>query len=900
MGIFNLDKMFQPSSVAVVGASDQPGRIGTAIMENLIQGGFSGKIYPVNPKYCGIMGFKVLPNVANIDMPVDLAVIAVPINQVPSIIEQCAAIMVKTIIVISAGGKETGEVGNVVEKKILESAALGGIRILGPNCLGLMVPHFKLNASFAAGMPQRGNLAFVSQSGAVCTAILDRSFKEGIGFSHFVSIGSMADIDFGDLIDYLGRQPMVKSILLYIEHLTNIRKFMSAARAISRVKPIFVLKAGASKAGACAAASHTGSLAGEDGIYDAAFRRAGVIRVHSIEELFDCAELMAKYSRPFGARMAVVTNGGGPGVMAVDAIVEYDMELAHLSGPTLDEINDFLPPYWSKGNPIDILGDASVERYRRVIEILLCEKNIHGLMVILAPQALTQPLEVAQSLIELIKGCSLPVFAVWMGGRDVETAIQALNDAGIATYATPERAVNAFSYMVQHTRNLETLKEIPPRTEQRLETNKKEVQRIVASHDLSTGGFLLESKAREILQAYSIPLNEFVHAKSADEAVLAAQQMGMPVVLKILSPDISHKTEAKGVYLNLRSKEEVYQAFVAIMSSAQLYNPKARLEGVSVQPCIENPDYELLLGVKRDATFGPVVLFGMGGIFTEVLHDRAIGLPPLNLQLVRRLIKETKVSTLLQGFRNIEPVDMDALQRMVLSLSQLAVDVPEIAELDINPVVVKKGKILALDVRIRLQSSPQPAPLHLVISPYPAHYESYIESKSGLEVFIRPIRPEDTEAFITLFKTLSPTSVYFRFFSYINHLTPEMLVILTQVDYDRHMALVAMDTSCRPERMLGVARVIADPEITNAEFSVVVGDPWQGQGIGAQLLLRLIDVAIKQGVERMWGTVLKENYQMLNLGRRLGFELKHNSDEGTYDLTIDLKQLAQQTHFTVA
>ncbi|MEE4243096.1 MAG: bifunctional acetate--CoA ligase family protein/GNAT family N-acetyltransferase [Desulfopila sp.] len=893
MGMYNLDKMFQPSSVAVIGASDTPGRIGTALMNNLIKGGFTGKLYPVNPAYEEIMGLKAVQSIASIEEHVDLAVIAVPIVQVPSIITQCGTKGVNSVIVISAGGKESGENGAAIEKEIFAAAAIAGIRVLGPNCLGLMAPHCNLNASFAADMPQRGDLAFVSQSGAICTAILDRSFKEGIGFSYFVSIGSMGDVDFGDLIDYLGRQPTVKSILLYIEHLTNVRKFMSAARAISRVKPVFVLKAGASNAGARAAASHTGSLAGEDDIYDAAFKRAGVIRVHTIAELFDCAELIAKYSRPAGASMAVVTNGGGPGVMAVDAIVEYGLDLAPLSAPTIAELDDFLPPCWSKANPVDILGDASAERYRRVIDILLCEKSINALMVILAPQALTQPLEVAQTLITLVKRRSLPVFAVWMGGRDVEAAIQALNNAGIATYDTPDRAVVAFKYMVQHTRNLEMLREIPPRIQQSMKIDKKVALDIVACSDLRMGGFLPELQAREIVQAYSIPMNTSISAKSADEAVGAAQQLGRPVVLKILSPDISHKTDAKGVHLNLHDENEVRRAFAAIISAAKSYNPEARIEGVSVQPFIENPDFELLLGCKRDETFGPAVLFGMGGIFTEILNDRAIGLPPLNFQLIERLIQETKISRVLNGFRNLVPVDMDVLKRMLLSLSQLVTDIPEVVELDINPVIVKQGKPLALDVRIRLAPTSQTAPMHLVISPYPAHYERYAQSKSGFPFFVRPIKPEDTEAFIDLFNSLSRTSVYFRFFSYITELTPEMLAMLTQVDYDRHMALVALDTSCSPERMLGVARVIADPEISNAEFSIVVGDPWQGQGIGAQLLLQLIDVAGRQGVKRMWGTVLKENHQMLNLARRSGFTLRKNPEEGTYDLTIDLSKSAQ-------
>ncbi len=890
MSIYNLGRLFHPSSIAVIGASDQPGRIGMALMKNLIEGGYKGNLFPVNPKYQQIMGRAVIPAIDNLREPVDLALIAVPIEQVPLLIAQCSAAMVKTVIVISAGGKETGESGASLEKKIAAAASSARIRVIGPNCLGVMVPHFDLNASFAAGMPLKGNLAFVSQSGAVCTAILDFSIKEGIGFSHFVSIGSMVDVDFGDMIDFLGREPSVKSILLYVEQLTNIRKFMSAARAISRVKPIFVLKAGSSKAGALAAASHTGALAGEDAIYDAAFKRAGVVRVRTIEELFDCAELMAKYPKPSGPGMAVVTNGGGPGVMAVDAIAQYGLEPSELSSTTIEACSQILSCHWSKRNPVDLLGHASAETYGRIIDILLKDRNVHGLMVILAPQAMTKPLAVANQLIASIKGGSLPVFAVWMGGRDVESAVQVLNDAGVATYSTPERAVNAFSYMVQHSRNVQMLREIPSRFEQPFECRLQEVRKIVQTTNLSTEGFLEEAKARDILEAYNIPFNTIISADSAESAVTAAQKIGWPVVLKILSPDIPHKTDAKGVQLNIRDEEQARSAYHAMLASAGKYAPHARLEGVSVQRYIENPDLELLIGAKRDEAFGPVVVFGTGGIFTEVICDRALALPPLNRRLIKRLIEETKVARLLRGYRNLMPVDMEALEMIIQSISQLVVDIPEVAELDINPVIVKDGKLLALDARIRLRPSLKPAPMHLVISPYPAQYELWTTTRSGLHLLIRPIRPEDADLFQNLFQTLSPTSVYFRFFSSIKELSPEMLVTLTQIDYDRHIALVAIDTSTSPEKMLGVARIIADPDISNAEFSVIVGDPWQGQGIGAQLLLNLIDIARQYGIQTIWGTVLRENRQMLNLGKRCNFQIKNNLEEGTCELSIDLSK----------
>jgi len=890
MGIYHLDKIFRPETIAVIGASERPGSVGAALMRNLIEGGFKGPLFPVNPRHRQIMGLPAAAAVGDLDARVDLAVVAVPIGKTPEVITQCAAAAVRAAVVISAGGKEVGGPGRAVEARILKAASGGRMRIVGPNCLGVMVPGLRINASFAAGMPNPGHLAFVSQSGAVCTAILDLSFKEGIGFSHFVSIGSMLDVDFGDVIDFLGRDPSAKSILLYIEQLSNIRKFMSAARSVSRIKPIIVLKAGCSPAGARAAASHTGAMAGEDSVYDAAFKRAGVVRVRSIEELFDCAGLMAKQPRPAGPRMAVITNGGGPGVMAADAMARYGLEPAELGPETIRALNEILPAYWSRGNPVDITGDASVERYARVVEIILKESDLHGLMVMLAPQALTEPLAVAQRLVQVLKGRSFPIFAVWMGGRDVAPAVQFLNDAGIATYGTPERAVRAFTYMVQHARSLELLKEIPPRLEYRLQFDRREARRIVDASDPAAGRFLTESQSKELLQAYGIGVNPTRSADSVENAVLTAEEIGWPVAMKILSPDITHKTDADGVQLDLRSIDQVRAAWSRIMAGARRYNARARIEGVAVQPHIERPDFELLMGVKRDDDFGPVILFGMGGIFTEVICDRALGLPPLNRLLIRRLMEETRVFKLLHGYRNRPPADMAALELMLLRLSQLVVDIPEIAELDMNPVIVKNGDPLAVDARILLRPSPRPTPLHLVISPYPADYELCTTTKTGLRILIRPIQPEDAELFAELFKTLSPTSVYYRFFRHMKMLTPEMLAMLTQIDYDREMALVAVEQSGSREKMLGVARIITDPDGKKAEFSIMIGDPWQGRGVGAQLLLNLLKVARQKSVEKVWGTVLQENIHMQRLGKKVGFAVKFNSEEGAYDLTIDLAQ----------
>ena len=644
MGIYNLEKIFRPASIAVIGASERPGSLGTALMGNLVQGGFQGRLFPINPKYAQVMGLPAVADIGDLDARVDLAVVAVPIERVPEVLSQCAAAQVKAVVVISAGGKEVGEAGRRVETRIAAAAAVGRMRMVGPNCLGVAVPGFKLNASFAAGMPHAGRLAFVSQSGAICTAILDLSFKEGIGFSHFISIGSMLDVDFGDVIDYLGRDPAAKSILLYIEQLSNIRKFISAARSVSRIKPIIALKAGSSPAGAKAAASHTGALAGEDRVYDAAFKRAGVVRVRSIEELFDCAELLAKQPRPAGHRMAVITNGGGPGVMAMDAMAQYGLEPAQLSDATISALDEILPAHWCHGNPVDILGDATVERYARALEILLKERDLHALMVMFAPQALAEPLEVAQRLTQMLPDRSFPVFAVWMGGRDVAAALRHLNEKGIATYSTPERAVRAFAYMVRHARNLEMLKEIPPRLEHRLQFDRGLARRIVQEEGGPSDERLLTGvQSSVVLQAYGIPVSPTHLADSVESAVVHAAQLGWPVVMKILSPDITHKTDADGVQPDLRSEAQVRRAYDRIMEGARRYAPRAHIQGVVLQPHIERPDYELLMGAKRDEQFGPVILFGMGGIFTEIISDSALGLPPLNRLLARDIMKETRI-----------------------------------------------------------------------------------------------------------------------------------------------------------------------------------------------------------------------------------------------------------------
>ncbi len=890
MGLYNLDKIFSPKSIAIIGASEKPKSVGEAIIQNLIDGDSGVNLYPVNPNYVEIKGLKAFKSLSDIQNDIDLAVIATPIATVPDIAKECVEKGVGGAIVISAGGKETGDEGRKIEEKILKIAYDGGLRIIGPNCLGVLLPRKKINASFAADMPNNGNLAFISQSGAICTSILDLAFKEQIGFSHFVSIGSMIDVDFGDMIDYLGNDPQAKSILLYIESLTNFRKFMSAARAVSRVKPIVVLKSGRSEAGAKAAASHTGAMAGEDAVYDAAFKRTGVVRVDTIQDLFDCAELMSKQPRPTGSRLAIITNGGGPGVMATDAMGKYGLEPEPLDDDILNEFSEVLPAFWSRSNPIDILGDASPERFAKTINICIDSGKFDGLQVVLAPQALTKPGEVARKVTEIMKQKSFPIFAVWIGGRDMAKGIEILNAAGVPTYETPERAVHAFYYMYEYSRNLDLLNEIPPKFPKNLKFDRDTAEEKISKGLEYKDQFLEETESKEILSAYGFPVNETKIAKDKQEAVAIADKMGYPVVLKILSPDITHKTDAQGVQLDLMDADHVRKAFDTIMEGARNYKDDARITGVTVQTMVSRPDMELLVGAKKDPNFGPVILFGMGGIYTEIFKDRAIGLPPMNRLIVQRLLEQTRVYKILKGYRGRPGVDMNQLEELILRLSQLMVDFPEIKELDMNPVIVKDGGLFAIDARILLEKTSVKSPLHLVISPYPEQYEFHIETTSGMPLFIRPIKPEDAELFVELFNTLSPTSIYYRFFRAMKQLSHKMLARFTQVDYDREISMVAIDGDSNEEKMIGVSQVFIHPDGKHGEFSILVGDPWHGKGVGAKLLEHVLKIAKHIGLVNVWGTVLRENINMLALGRKLGFTTKWSSDGLECELNIDLRK----------
>lgn len=882
-----LDKFFQPQAVAVVGASPKEGSIGRALVANLRKDGFPGPIYPINPNYQRILDLPAYPSVTAVQAPIDLAIIAIPIHQVAAVITECGAAGIPAAIIVAAGGREVGEAGQQIEAEIKAAAEAGGVRYLGPNCLGIICPYSKLNASFASHSAQPGQLALLSQSGAICTAILDWAVNEQIGFSHFVSLGSMADIDFADMIDYLGNDQRAKSIIIYMENLVNHRKFMSAARSVSRVKPIIVVKSGRSQAAARAAASHTGAMAGQDEAYNALFRRAGMIRVDTIAQLFSCAEALGKMNRPLGRDVAIITNAGGPGVMAVDAFAKWQAEPVALSPETIARLNEFLPPYWSHNNPIDILGDATPERYLQAIHVCLEAPEVSGVIVILAPQAMTDPTAVAEKLVAELRRQSKPVFAVWMGARDVAAGIQILNEGGIPTFHTPEEAVDTFMQMYSYTRNLELLQETPPQSSVEITVNYKQARNFLNACLERRLYNLSEIEAKAILSAYGIPVNRTVSVSSAPAAVAAAEKLGYPVVLKIHSYDISHKSEVDGVRTHLKSAAEVQEAFHEIVARAQELRPDAKILGVTVEEQITDFQLELILGCKQDPHFGPLILFGLGGILTEIYRDTAVALPPLNLHLAHRLIQYPRIFQVLKGYRNIPPTDLEELAAIIVRLSQLVTDFSEIVELDINPLLVKNGRLTAVDARMIIQPAKVPAPRHLIIAPYPNQYESDWLLKDGTPVHLRPIKPEDEALVEELLRNCSEQTLYFRYFKVLKSFPHSFLIRFTQNDYDREIGLAAIGSPPGPQVMMGVGRIVMTPERDLAEFAVIVADPWQNKGLGEKLIEEVIKIAKDCGVKKLWGEILAANEPMLKLVRKLGFTILE-AEEGLRRVELDL------------
>jgi acetyltransferase len=894
LSLRTLDKIFNPTSIAVIGASDREGSVGYRLFRNLISVGYRGVVYPVNHKHSSVQGIQAYPSVDKLPRQVDLAVIATPAETVPDLVEQCGKAGIQGIIIVSAGFKEIGSTGKALEQEILETRKKYNMRIIGPNCLGIIRPHRKLNASFAAKNALSGNIAFISQSGALCTAILDWAHSENIGFSNFVSIGSMIDVDYGDLIDYFGSDPQTRSIIMYIEGLTNARKFMSAARHFARTKTILVVKAGKYGESAKAATSHTGSLTGEDEVYDAAFRRAGLIRVEEIEDLFNCSEVLQMQPNPKGPNIAIVTNAGGPGVMATDALIARGGKLAELSPRTIQVLDQILPHYWSRGNPIDILGDATPERYAEVIKACRQDDNINGILIIFTPQGITDPSQAAKAVVDACKGASRTILTSWMGEQDVEEANEILNRNGLPTYSTPERAVKTYTYMYQYTRNLAQLYETPEELPIELHTPTQPLLRLMRKASKEEREILTEIEAKAFLEAYNIKTVTTRVVKTEDEAGATAKELGYPAVLKVYSPQITHKTDVGGVMLNLHNDVEVREAYRKILENVKKNAPSAEIQGVTVQNMIDKKGgYEVIIGSKRDPIFGPIILFGMGGIMVELFRDRAIGFPPLNQTLARRIMERTRVYELLKGFRGSPPANMKRLEEVMVKFSEMLVDLPQIKEIDINPLVVDNEDAVALDARVVIDRSlvyeELPPHGHLIISPYPKKYEQDWTLKDGRPVLLRPIKPEDEPLENELWKTFSEETQRFRFFSPMRSWSHATLVKYTNIDYDREIAIIAELTEHGEKKMIGVVRMIMEPpDFKTAEVAIVVGDPWQGLGLGSRLMDYIVEIAKDRNLETIYGLVLRDNSRAIELFKEKGFGVDYYSIKKVVKTTLEL------------
>ena len=892
-----LKSMFYPNSVAVIGATDREGSVGRTVLERLRIPAFSGRIFPVNPNHKTVLGLPAFSRIGDVPERIDLAVIVTPAKTVPDIVGECVDAGVRAAVVISAGFKERGPEGAALEMGIQKQLRRGTMRFLGPNCLGVMNPHAGFNATFAQDIALPGNVAFLSQSGALLTAILDWSFAERVGFSAIVSTGSMLDVGWGDLIDYFGDDPATGSILLYMESVGDARSFLSAAREVALRKPIIVIKAGRTPAASKAASSHTGALTGSDEVFDAAVRRCGVLRVSSVSDLFYMAEVLSKQPRPRGPKLMILTNAGGPGVIATDRLLSVGGELAPLSDSTMSSLNALLPAHWSHGNPIDILGDAGPERYSKALEIAAKDPNSDGLLVILAPQGMTDPAHVAEKMKAQASLYGKPVLASWMGGKSVAAGVAILNAANIPTFSYPDTAARAFTYMWKYTENLRGLYETPVLSddEDSLGCAQGQVKSFLEKIRAVGRTILTEAESKQVLALYGIPTVETRLASNESQAGECAETIGFPVALKLNSETITHKSDVGGVKLNLRNKEAVAQAFRQIEISVREKAGAGHFLGVTVQPMVKLDGYELILGSSLDPQFGPVILFGSGGLMVEVYGDRALALPPLNSTLAVRLMEQTKIYRALQGVRGRAAVNMAALETALIRFGRLVIEQRSIKEVDINPLVASHDRVIALDARIVLQGMevaedqlPRSA-----IRPYPVRYVSPWQAKNGMQLLIRPIRPEDEPAMAKFHEALSDLSVYLRYFhmeKLSTRVAHERLLRKCFIDYDREMALVAEHAN--PEsggrEIIAVGRMTKSPGAREAEIAVLVADQFQHCGLGSELLRRLMQVGRDEKLDRIIMTILPENMAMRALASRFGFEAVKSADLSEIRIALKL------------
>lgn len=886
----NFDALFEPKAIALVGASNQPDTVGSVLARNLFETGFRGPIMPVNPHEQAIRSAVNYRTIAELPATPDLAVIATPPATVPGLIAELGARGCRAAVVATAGfGEGERAEGAALRQAMLDAARPHLLRIVGPNCLGVISPGVGINASFAQITPPVGDIAFVTQSGALAAAVLDWATARGIGFSRVVSLGDMADVDFGDMLDYLALDHATRAILLYVENVTHAKKFMSAGRIAARAKPVVVIKAGRSAAGAKAALSHTGALAGSDAVYDTAFRRAGMLRVYELRELFEAVTTLAAGLRPAGGRLAILTNGGGAGVLATDALEDYGGALAVLSPATIARLDAVLPATWSRGNPVDILGDAKGGRYKEALEALIADPGADAVLVMNCPTAVADSLEAARSVLDVVKTANrTPVLTCWLGEKAAEESRKLFAANRLPTYEMPNEAVRALAHLVDYRRNQDLLLETPPAGPGLRAAGVAAAHALVKTVLDEKRTVLTEPEAKELLALFDIPVVATLTARDPAEAAAMAKKIGGPVVLKILSPDIAHKSDVGGVRLDLRSPEAVEHAAKAILTTAAERAPKARITGFSVQAMVSRPqDHELIVGIGEDATFGPILLVGHGGTAVEVIGDRAIGLPPLNLVLAREMILRTRISKMLAGYRDRPPADIDAIAWTLVKLSDLLVALPEVAEIDINPLLAGPDGVMALDARVVVRPADAARRARFAIEPYPAELEHEIEL--GRKLLVRPIRPEDEPRLVEMVARSSPQDLRLRFLGALKEFPHLLAARLSQIDYDREMALVAVDRQpgAAQGEILGVSRIIADPDNERAEFAVMVRSDMKGRGLGFRLMQDILACARKRSIRTVHGDVLPENTNMLQMAAELGFK-RERTDAGVVRVSIDL------------
>lgn len=890
MGPHYLSRFFHPKSVAIIGASERPDSVGYRLMTNMQEAGFSGRLFPVNPNHAQILGIETYPDINAIKDKLELAVIATPAKTVPALVHQCGENGVTSIIIISAGFSEMGEAGKRLQQEILEIAHRYKIRIIGPNCLGIIRPAAQLNATFGYGKVKDGQLALVSQSGAVCTAIIDWAQAQDIGFSTVVSMGSAADIDFGEILDFLALDSKTTGILLYVEGINDAQRFLSGLKAAARLKPVILIKSGRHEAGSKAAMSHTGAMVGGDDVFDAAIARAGVVRAYSITQLFSAARVLANNYRIRKNRLAIITNAGGPGVMSTDRAGDVGVQMAQLSEATITALNAVLPQHWSHANPVDILGDATPERYQQALEICLQDENIDGVLTILTPQAMTDPTQVAEYIIDCSKRSDKPVLASWTGGLRVQHGRELFAKSQIAHFNTPEVAVDAFSFLTQYHQNQKLLKQIPSETDELLKPD-VDGARLIIERVLAEGRQILTAQeAKAILAAFNIPVTQTVAVSNAKDAMIAAETLRFPVVLKVNMAEFSHKSDIGGVRLNINSVQEVAHYFQEMEKQIKYNHPEIETVRMTVEPMQRSLNgRELMIGVVRDPVFGPAISFGLGGTMVEIMRDKAVALPPLNAYMVEQMIAKTKAAKYIDAFRQMPPANKQAIIDTLLKISTMVSELPEILELDINPLIADERGVMAVDARIKANLSHQLAPYaHMTIHPYPYELTSAYQLSNGMEITIRPIRPEDAALEKDFVHRLSDRSKYFRFMQALQELTPEMIIRFTQIDYDREMAFVAVTNQGTPTE-LGVGRYMLNPDGDSVEFAIVVSDDYQGLGIGSRLMKKLMQAAKYKGVSLFEGEVLTVNKPMLSLVKKLGFTIE--AIEGDQEVVRVVKDL---------